>query len=209
MLTRFLPEWLRSGEREEKRLTRYVPRHLDVVDLGAGKGEVGARAVSRLLSGRRYVGLEMQPELVAVAETRVRRGAHPGVHVRVVHGAICSTAPTVGIWNPGQWHSCATTHGTTAPAVTLTTLLERAGITGAYTLLMDIEGAETDVIANDHAALRRAAFIIVELHDGHPQAVNPWACPARESLARLLALGLTVKYRGRGEVYALEPPQAR
>jgi FkbM family methyltransferase len=201
----FLPDFLRPGlaEREERRFTKYLPRNLDVVDLGAGRGETGAKAASRLLHGQRYVGLEMQHELVAVAEARVRRSAPSGVAVRVLHGAICSTRATVGVWRPAHWSGCATMEGTEAPTYTLTSLLEVVGMRGDYSLLMDIEGAETDVFANDGKALERCRVMILELHGGPPNIINPWSMPTADTLARVLALGFHLVARGRGEVYAL------
>jgi FkbM family methyltransferase len=199
---------LLRGEREERRFARkYVRPRSDVVDLGAGKLLTGREALGRLLPGTRYVGLEMQADLLAEARRVALSVASPGVHVCLVHGAICSTREAVGVWSPGSWEGCATTTGDTVPCFTLARLLDEYGIRDGYSLLMDIEGAECDVIANDEKALQRASFILVELHDGSPHSINPWACKASESLVRLQALGFTVIHRGRGEVYALEKTQ--
>src|SRR5687768_13616052 len=97
MLSTHLPDWLRLrvGEREERRLTKYLPRDLDLVELGVGRAGVASKAVRRLASGRRYVGLEMQGHLLLESVRTIRRAAPPGVTVELVHGAICSTAPYV------------------------------------------------------------------------------------------------------------------
>ena len=206
MLTDILPNWFPLVPEKEERhfASTLIPRHLDVVDLGAGRGQTGRRAVRRLAPGRRYLGLEMQRDLVPVAYRAVKASAPEGVSVQVIHGAICSTAPTVSVWDAGEWSACATTSGTDIPAFTLTRFLEEYGIRDDYSLLMDIEGGESDVIENDQRALERCRCLIVELHDGRPHPVNPWGASTQELLARLIRSGFHLVKRGRCEVYVLQ-----
>ena len=93
--------------------------------------------------------------------------------------------------------------GSEAPSFTLTSLLAQTGIDGPYSLLMDIEGGESDVLMNDEKVLSHCERMIVELHDSRPTAVNPWGRSVAHCLDRLHDLGFRIIDRGRGAVYAL------
>jgi FkbM family methyltransferase len=190
-------------ERAELALVRrLVPSDRDVVDLGASVGIVGARAVKRLAPAQRYVGVEMQEWAARLARENVHRAA-PHLASTVVCAAICSTRASVGAHDPGDPSAVATTDGDAIPTTTLTRIVREHGIRPGYTLLMDVEGSEADIFANDASALADAGLIIAELHAGRATALNPWATSVRSLLARAQALGFRVVARGQGEVYAL------
>ena len=192
------------GEHAELRfVTLWLRPDADVIDLGASIGIVGARAVKRLAAGRQYVGVELVPWAAELATRNLERHVPPNVGVTVVNAAICSAAPTVGIYEPGRLTSAGAMPGTDVVATTLSNVLATFGIRDGYTLLMDIEGSECDVVTNDAAALERCGMIIVELHDALPTRANPWGCSAKESLSRLTTLGFRVRDR-HGPVYCLE-----
>jgi FkbM family methyltransferase len=191
-------------ERAELRFViRWLPSDADVVDLGASIGTVGARAVKRLAPGQRYVGVEMVPWAAEIVTRNLRRHAPPNVSVTVVNAAICSAYQTVGIYHPGRLAAAGAMPGTEVAATTLSKVIADFGIRDGYTLLMDIEGSECDVLTNDAPALEGCSMMIVELHDASPTHANPWACSADESLSRLTALDFRVRDQ-RPPVYCLE-----
>jgi FkbM family methyltransferase len=192
------------AERAELRLvTHHLMPYADVVDLGASIGIVGARAVRRLAPGRQYVGVEMVPWAADIARRNLERHAPPHVDVTVVNAAICSASQAVGIYYPGRLASAGAMSGTEVAATTLSRVLSDFGVRDGYTLLMDIEGSECDVLTNDASALERCSMMIVELHDASPTHANPWGCSTEESLSRLAALGFCVRDRF-ASVYRLE-----
>lgn len=85
--------------------------------------------------------------------------------------------------------------GTEVAATTLSRVLSDFGVRDGYTLFMDIEGSESDLLTNDASALERCSMMIVELHDASPTHANPWGCSAEESLSRLGTLGFCVRDR--------------
>lgn len=190
-----------------KRFFRAAPT-VDVVELGTSVGVVGSRLVRRLAPGRRYVGLEMQAWAAAVGERTIRRHAPKGVSVDVFWGAVCSAHDMVGVYAPGPIATAGAMRGTAVPSVTLGELLERAGVTGDYVLMMDIEGSESDVFANDTAALGGCQAVVVELHDCIPTDTNPWGCAATQALSMIAALGFRARARV-GAAYYLERESSR
>jgi FkbM family methyltransferase len=181
---------LGRAERAEMRMVRrYVRADRDLVDLGASLGVIGARAVRRLAPGRQYVGVEMVPWAAEMAASNVSRHAPNGVRVSMVRAAICSRMKRVAIYDPGTLFNAGAMVGNEIPTTTLATVLESHAVADGYTLLMDIEGSEGDVLTNDRSALARCTDMIVELHDSKPTAANPWGCSIADALLALRALG--------------------
>lgn len=86
----------------------------------------------------------------------------------MVNAAICSAYQSVGIYDPGRLASAGAMPGTEVAATTLSRVLSDFGVRDGYTLFMDIEGSESDLLTNDASALERCSMMIVELHDAFP-----------------------------------------
>jgi FkbM family methyltransferase len=172
-------------------LARHVPKGLDVVELGTSTGSVGALVVRRMTPGARYVGLEIDNQLVPEASRRI--GAVGGTKSwRVICGAIgVYPHERVGVYRPGPHYAGGATDGDEVRAYRLSEVLEEGGIRGQYALLMDIEGSECGVLAHDADALARCRVMVAELHDCSRGAttVNPNAMPLVRQLALIAELG--------------------
>ncbi len=152
-----------NGERAA--ITRLLDPSLPVIELGGCLGVVASLTNRRLLRRDRHVVVEAQPELVPVLrENRDRNGAK----FEIVHAAVAYGCETVEFHEGGHFLSGRLSRRAgrrfTVPAVTLAGLLDRFRF-DRCTLICDIEGAESDVIQKDRAALEdRVATLIIEWH---------------------------------------------
>lgn len=157
---------------ELKFVGRHLPPDLDAVEFGSSLGVVACRIARRLSPGRRLFGVEANGRLLERARANLARNA-PGIQALLVLGAIDygSDGPDVAFTVESGHLGSHLAHpgaagGTTVrvPRVTLQGLLSAHGI-GGYSLVCDIEGAESGLILHERAALERCCFLVIELHD--------------------------------------------
>lgn len=155
---------------EIRMVQRYLPRNVDVVELGASLGAVSAQIARRLAPGWRLVCVEANAALLPLLRRNVHANA-PHAALTVVHGALdysssdATAAFVVAAENvfsrlaePGE--EARAVH---VPRVTLSALLEHHRIAD-YVLVSDVEGAEAGLLERDKTALRRCRMIVAELH---------------------------------------------
>lgn len=191
-------------ESAERRLVcGHLRAGLDVVELGASLGVVSSHLARRLGPGRKLVCVEANPRLTRAIETNVRRNA-PGARFEVVAAAVAYGADHVQIelgedTTMGRVASGGPGGGVRVPAITLSRLLAERAV-GDYALVMDIEGAEAAILAEDAAALARCQQIVAELHP----VERDGRALGQEDLARQIeALGFR-RARQDGFVYLFE-----
>lgn len=175
-------------ERSELELLKaWLDPAAPVVELGGGIGVVATLVNRRLHSPAEHVVVEANPSLIPVLE---RQKAANGVAFTVEHAAVdYSGAPTatlrVGDEFIGGRLGEADAPGTfEVPTITLARLLARYPSTGG-TLICDIEGVETQLVARE-GHLLRAHFdtLVIEVH---PEFRSQAECDAL--FAQLAALG--------------------
>ncbi len=164
-----------SGEYRFAR--RYVPRDVDVIELGGSLGVITCTLCRHVAPDRKVVTLEADPRIAEVLERNialngcadkanvVAKAIHYGEGKTVSFGIGESTvAGRIG-------DSAAGLRKLDVPATTLAAVIAEAGV-ARYAVVSDIEGIEWQVLEHDRAALLGARVIIMELHDG-PQN-QPW-----------------------------------
>lgn len=196
----------RLYEGAEVRLARrYLSPASCVVDLGASLGVLGAVA-TRATGAERYLGVEANPALLEAARRNLATNA-PRVDPTLVHGAIDYLRPagSTTSFDSAAIHTGASlvedvgSADFSAPVVRLGQLVEEHAI-DAYTLLMDIEGAETGLFLDDPAGLDGCRQMLVELHDNEFRGRSYRRDEVLE-LALALGFGVTASY---GSVYVLD-----
>ena len=159
------------GQYEEPEC-RLVRRHLDpglpVIELGGSLGVVSALINSRLEAGTTLTVVEANPQLLHACRTNAAAAGH-GERVEVVHAAVAYGSDTVSFAVSadslsGRLGAEAGKASLEVPAVTLSQLVESRVGGRAYSLVMDIEGAEYDVFAHDAGGLSSCRMAIVEVH---------------------------------------------
>lgn len=160
---------LRHYEEPERQLIeRFMRSDLPVIELGGSLGIISAFVNQRLDAGLNYTIVEANPRLLGICRANATTTGNAG-RIDVVHAACAYHASSISFMVSDNIHAnrIAHTGGTntiTVPAVTLTDLVARKVGMSAYTLIMDIEGAEWDVFENDREALARCALVVAEVH---------------------------------------------
>jgi FkbM family methyltransferase len=164
--------WGMYESAEIRFVEQYIPRNLDVVELGASIGGVSSYLAQRLAPSTRLVCVEANPDIIPILEDNLARNA-PGCDVRIFAGAISAGASKTVTFELGEstlssrlgdGGAQADRPVRTVPALTLGELLEREGL-GDYALVCDIEGAEAELFSNESAAFARCRAIVIELHE--------------------------------------------
>lgn len=159
-------------ERPERDLLR---RHLDlsrpVLEIGGGLGIVASLINRRLHHPERHVVVEPNPGVLRTIEANGRLN---GARFTLVHGALAYTTGVANLRFGDDVLSTTLADGPSGevqvPALTLTGLLEQFGWDQCV-LVMDVEGAEVDLVRNEAAILSdRVSMIIME---DHPMWVDP------------------------------------
>ena len=159
---------LRAGwyERQEAEIVRrHLSSDVDVVELGAGLGYISCVIDGMLSSPRTHVAVEPNPEILPLLEkTKELNGAGYVVE----EGAYGATSDTVSLDAEGDYWSGRTQPGgcyDTTPTVTLQELRRRHDLT-TFSLVMDIEGAEYDLLLSELELLEvHCPLLIVEFHE--------------------------------------------
>lgn len=157
---------------EQRFLRRYLRRDLDVVELGSSLGVISSQIARRLRPGRRLVGVEANPRMVALARRNVARNA-PGSGATIVHAAVSYAAGDQATFYAHRDSLASSLTPTVnssvtavaVPATTLGALLREQRIVGDFALVSDIEGGEWDMLQHDAEALHRCQQLIIELHE--------------------------------------------
>jgi FkbM family methyltransferase len=186
---------------------RFVEAHLrsdlDVLEVGASIGVVGAHIARRLGEKRKLVCVEANPSLMSILEENVRSNA-PRATLSFKNAAISySGAPdvelTLGKTNLGGAVGKDGDRRVKVKAMTVSEILREESL-GDFCLVSDIEGAESGIIRQDREALERCKQIIIELHD---TAVDGQRVTFSDLASWVVAAGFRTKAQY-GPVYVFE-----
>ncbi len=146
-----------------------VERHLDpklpLIELGGSLGILSSLLAKKLEAGVRYDVVEANPTIIDVC----RENAHctnPTCEIHVHNLAIAYGAKEVSFHASDNIHisKLSENGNVVVRAETLSSLLNTAGNPHHYTLVMDIEGAEYDVLQSDPQAFATCSLAIIEIH---------------------------------------------
>jgi len=173
-------------------LWRYLRRGTTVLELGGCLGVVSCLVNARLRDPRRHVVVEANPALLPWLEAnRARNGAR----FEIVDGIIGRGEGPRSFWTGGAIVSGSANfpHAGTEPIQvreqTLKALEARHGLS-FDTLLIDIEGGETEFLCDHPDLLAQARLVVVEFH---PRFIGEAACA--EGRLALAAAGLVRRAR--------------
>ena len=157
---------------------RFVRDHLrpdlDVIELGAGLGAISVQIARRLDGGRKLVCVEAAPELFDKLGANL--SSNPALCEAVpVHGAVSYTegervAFEINAWHLGSRLATPDTVGgrdvrrIEVPAVALERLWRDHLDGGAYQLVLDVEGAEAQILEHEAEALSACQRLLIECH---------------------------------------------
>jgi FkbM family methyltransferase len=154
-------------------IRRWLPRDADVVELGASIGIVSREILNRIDEQHGLFAVEAVEGLAQLAEANLAR-LHVSSRWRVLTAAVAYNVSEV-FFNADQEHVAGRIVGKTAqgdprvrrvPARTLSSIIDQFDLSD-YSLVMDIEGAEHELIAHEKETLSKCRCVIAELH-GNP-----------------------------------------
>ncbi len=152
---------------ERTLINRWLPRDFDCVEFGSSIGVISRVILQRLETNRRLFAVEASAELLDLA-TRNVAAAGFSARFTPIHGAVHYDGNHV-VFEEHQEHirgkiaGAGHSKGVITPCVTLAQVIQQGGL-DRYSLVMDIEGSEFDLIEGDSESLMTCQAIIVELH---------------------------------------------
>jgi len=159
----------RVYERPERILIdQWISPNTDCIELGASIGVISRVICARLRSQHRLIQVEASPELSALSSTNVKKMPFSdkviSVNAAVNYGG--SDLAEFGAHNHSLSGRVAPSDAAiSVPTTNLKIIRDKYRIRN-YSLVMDIEGMEYDVIENDREALQGCLVMIAELHQG-------------------------------------------
>lgn len=147
---------------ERRFVHRYLPRDIDVVELGGSLGIVTKAILQRTAETRRVVTVEADALLAKSLAERFAGAAR----VEVVHAAIdCSGAGEVTQFSRGSDNlSGRLGDGNAVTRRSLSQIIEERGLE-SFALVCDIEGAEAGLLIDDAAGFCACRHVIIETHE--------------------------------------------
>lgn len=151
-------------------IRKWLPRNYSVVELGASIGVISREILYRIDAHERLIAVEAVPALVDLAQANIGR-RNASSRWRILPAAIAYNTQEVA-FHMGEEHVAGRVAipGRVAgepclkvQAKTLSDILSEFAVAD-YSLIMDIEGAEHEVIAHDRKALSGCRCLISELH---------------------------------------------
>ena len=154
----------RLYERAEVRFAlKYFSNSERVLELGGNRGAVSSMLLQRLPSTARLVSLEANPDLVPDLKRNLARNSRgrlvEGRHVALSDGSLVLFDGSRG----SLGSSMSATTGTEVPTATLAEVVDSLEW-DEFSLLSDVEGAETSFILGDGTGLERCQRMVIELH---------------------------------------------
>lgn len=157
---------------ERQLIGRWLPRDVDCVELGCSIGIISRVILSRLQPSCRLIAVEASQELLGLAKRNIQ-AANLSSRLVPLHGAIHYDGDYVVFANDanhirGRVATSRHSSGTKTPCVLLNHII-RENKLQSFSLVMDIEGAEFDLIAHDIASLSGCKAMIAEIHGGEKE----------------------------------------
>lgn len=172
-----VPRGIRSAvmfgryERNEIELIRaHLKTEFDVVELGGSLGITGAHILSMLGPDRRLISVEANRSLIPVL-----RQALAEDRATVIHAAIDRAGSDTPFYDGpsplwGGLNRAGGAHRQVRHATLRTIVAEH--VDGPYTLVSDIEGAESSFLIDDPCSLGGCEQMIIELHNNRAAHVT-------------------------------------
>lgn len=159
--------WRIYERAEADQIAKYLPANMDVIELGASAG-VNTVNIARVLDkARRLIACEADPDLCELARENLKLNKLDE-RVEVIHAAVAYDTSSVQFARgnsslAGRIAGSNCEEHLSVPAITVSELAQKGGL-DKFNLVMDIEGAEWEVITSD-LALDKCERIIAELHE--------------------------------------------
>lgn len=150
---------------EQKLIAKYMNPQLPVIELGGSLGIISAYIGLVIEPTTPHTIVEANPKLIPILE-RNASARDGGKFTKIINAAVSTQAPELEFpvtddYLGNRIDSNQPTETVLVQTINLSRLTE--GLE-RYTLIMDIEGAEFDILRNDAVALQGCQLAIIEVH---------------------------------------------
>jgi len=181
--------WGTYEDKERRLVETYVPADLPVIEGGGSIGVISNVINRKLQNPENHLVIEANPDLLPILE---KNRDLNNANYQVVHAALDQSGPEVTFYlhklSVGGSVQRTTGSPVTVPAVTVGGLIKKHGW-DKVTLVIDIEGAELDLIEKEADVLKKhVAVFIVEVHHMISDAED-----IKKAIKTIESLGFTFK----------------
>lgn len=155
-------------EPERRLIEKYLNPKIPVVELGGSLGIVSAYVSSKLSDETPFIIVEANSSILDVCEMNAnwRARSNPA---RLLHAAIAYECETVSFASSENVHLSAIAServpgSESVPAATVSDVLSQISGKQSFTLIMDIEGMEYDVLEREPKVFANCDLAIIEFH---------------------------------------------
>lgn len=170
-------------EAEEYIVRRHLPVDVDVIELGSGLGFVSCVADDVIDDEKEHVVLEPNPKIVPILEQTKDLNDAEFTIIEKAYGTVSDTVSLFiykYFWGTSTRAKRDPVRTIQVPTVNLRSLCQEYDI-GKFSLILDIEGGEFDLIADELTFLaNNCNLLIIEFHDFVDESVDD----ARSDLQR-------------------------
>jgi FkbM family methyltransferase len=148
-------------------IRRWLPRDIDCIELGSSIGIISRVILQKLEPAKRLMAVEASESLLTLSRVNVAAAGHSS-RFAAIHGAVHYQGDYVNFAEHGEHvrgkvASEGDSSGISTPCVTLAKIIQRNDL-GSFSLVMDIEGSEFDLVARDAHSLMNCQAIVAEVH---------------------------------------------
>ncbi len=168
----FKRQLMRGNYEEPERalIDKYLDPANAVIELGGSLGIISAYVTSKLDDSTPFSIVEANGAILDVCEKNANWKKRAN-QANVVHAAIGYDAPTIRFAASDNVHISRVAGENDAntievPTISLSKVVADTAGENPYTLVMDIEGMEMDVLRREPAAFKNCALAIIEFHPG-------------------------------------------
>lgn len=152
---------------ERKLIQRWLPADLDCIELGCSIGVISRIILHKLEPTRRLFAIEASGTLLDFARHNATAAGF-GERFAPIRGAVHYTGEYVNFCEHGEHirgkvAGTSLSDGTQTRCITLAQIVHTHGLE-RFSLVMDIEGSEFDLVAKDAYSLINCQALIVEVH---------------------------------------------
>ncbi len=148
-------------------IQRWLPRDKDCIELGCSIGIISRLILHKLEPTKRLVAVEASESLLELSRVNVAAAGHSS-RFEAIHGAVHYQGDYVNFAEHGEHVRGKVAEegnpsGILTPCITLAKIIQKHEL-GDFSLVMDIEGSEFDLVARDAPSLMNCQAIVAEVH---------------------------------------------
>jgi len=154
-------------------ISKFLPRDKDVLELGSSLGIVTRSILKLLAPGRRVVSLDANIDLKDFWDLNVSKYLKSSRQAILENCLIAYSNAAGFIYGPDSLSGRASQSGPVKRVrnTSLQQVLKQFSFHDEFSLIIDIEGMEYMVLAQESDLVRRAAFVCVEMHGSEEETL--------------------------------------